>query len=148
MQHYIPEDVDFMLEQQQKLINQKCFQISSLGFNSGRYDVNLIKKYFMTLLGQSGERGMKTFADRLKYHNNLDVEPFLGALESMQGFYTRLGIEIFKDAVLYRGFNEKCAAGHTEPQRRPGVVCLRQGGLQNAQRSGRRGTEPGLLSKA
>ena len=104
MQRYIPEDFDFMLEQQQKLINQKCFQISSLGFNSGRYDVNLIKKYFMTLLGQSGERGMKTFADWLKYHNNLDVGPFLGALESMQGFYTRLGIDIFKDAVSLPGF--------------------------------------------
>lgn len=50
MQRYVPEDFDFLLEQQQKLINQKCFQISGLGFKPGRYDVNLIKKYFMTHL--------------------------------------------------------------------------------------------------
>ena len=58
----------------------------------------------MTHLAQSGERGMKTFAVWLKYYNNLDVEPFLEALESIQGFYTRLGIDIFKDAVSLPGF--------------------------------------------
>lgn len=42
---------------------------------------------------------MNTFADWREYYNNLDVEPFLEALEAMQGFYTGLGINIFKDAV-------------------------------------------------
>ena len=56
---------------------------------------------------------MKTFADWLKYYDNLDVEPFLGALESMQGFYTRLGIDIFKDAVSLPGFQWKmCCWAH------------------------------------
>ena len=56
---------------------------------------------------------MKTFADWLTYYNNLDVEPFLGALESMQGFYTRLGIDIFKDAVSLPGFQWKmCCWAH------------------------------------
>ena len=51
------------------------------------------------------ERGMKTFADWLKYYNNLDVGPFLEALEKMRGFYTALGIDIFKDAVSLLGFH-------------------------------------------
>ena len=41
------------------------------------------------------ERGMKTFADWLRYYNNLDVGPFLEALETMRGFYANLGIDIF-----------------------------------------------------
>ena len=44
------------------------------------------------------ERGIKTFADWLKYYN-LDVELFLEALKYMRDFYAGLGINIFKDAV-------------------------------------------------
>ena len=46
---------------------------------------------------------MKTFADWLHHYNNLDVKPFLEAMEKMRGFYTTLGIEIFKDAVSLSG---------------------------------------------
>lgn len=40
------------------------------------------------------EQGMRTFTDCPKYYNNLDVEPFLEALESVRVFYTGLGIDI------------------------------------------------------
>jgi len=46
---------------------------------------------------------MKTFADWLRYYNNLDVGPFLEALEIMRGFYANLGIDFFKDAVSLPG---------------------------------------------
>ena len=45
------------------------------------------------------ERGMRTFGDWLEYYNNLDVAPFLEALQKMKEFYTNLGVDIFKDAV-------------------------------------------------
>ena len=45
------------------------------------------------------ERGMQTFGDWLEYYNNLDVTPFLETLEKTKAFYTKLGIDIFKDAV-------------------------------------------------
>ena len=45
------------------------------------------------------ERGMRTFGDWLGYYNNLDVAPFLQALQKMKEFYTNLGVDIFKDAV-------------------------------------------------
>ena len=49
------------------------------------------------------ERGMKTFGDWLEYYNNLDVAPFLQALQKMRQFYTDLGVDIFKDAVSLPG---------------------------------------------
>ncbi|CAH3163184.1 unnamed protein product, partial [Porites lobata] len=114
------EDSFFLPEQQQKLISQWCFQNPVRCFNSERYNLNLIKKYFVTHIAQSGdvkvanktrknnfplslkeyedcqrvfrERGMKTLADWLHFYNNLAVEPFLDALESTRDFYTGLGI--------------------------------------------------------
>ena len=37
------------------------------------------------------EKGMRTFADWLRYYNNLDVAPGLEALEKMRAFYTEKG---------------------------------------------------------
>ena len=53
------------------------------------------------------ERGMQTFDDWLEYYNNLDVAPFLEALQKMKEFYTSLGIDILKDAVSLPGVSEK-----------------------------------------
>ena len=49
------------------------------------------------------ERRTKTFADWLEYYNNLDVGPFLEALEKMRGFYSGLGVDIFKDDGVASG---------------------------------------------
>ena len=46
---------------------------------------------------------MKTFGDWLEYYSNLDVTPFLETLEKMKAFYTKLGIDVFKDAVSLPG---------------------------------------------
>ena len=46
---------------------------------------------------------MKTFADWLRYYNNLDVAPDLEALEKMRASYTERGIDILKDAVSLPG---------------------------------------------
>ena len=53
------------------------------------------------------ERGMQTFGDWLEYYNNLDVAPFLEALQKMKEFYTSLEIDILKDAVSLPGVSEK-----------------------------------------
>ncbi len=46
---------------------------------------------------------MRTFADWLRYYNNLDVSPGLESLEKMRAFYTEKGIDILKDAVSIPG---------------------------------------------
>ena len=53
------------------------------------------------------ERGMRTFGDWLEYYNNLDVAPFLQALQKMKEFYTNLGVDIFKDAVSLPGVSQQ-----------------------------------------
>lgn len=90
---------------------------------------------------------MRTFADWLGYYNSPDVVPFLEALESMRGFYTGLGIDLFKDAVSLPGVSmEYLLQGTMNQKIRPGVVRPRQGG--GCQTGGCLGTEPGRLSKA
>ena len=53
------------------------------------------------------ERCMRTFGDWLEYYNNLDVAPFLEALQKMKEFYTILGVDIFKDAVSLPGVSQQ-----------------------------------------
>ena len=43
---------------------------------------------------------MKTFADWVRYYNDLDVVAGLEALEKIRAFFTDKGIDISKDAVL------------------------------------------------
>ena len=63
------------------------------------------------------ERGMKTFAGWLHFYNNLDVEPFLDALESTQDFYTGFGILLVKDALSLPGDSMKYLLRGTLNQR-------------------------------
>ncbi|KAL9982461.1 hypothetical protein ACROYT_G004507 [Oculina patagonica] len=196
---FMPEDINLLLKAQQRNIEEWCDQVPVLGFNSGSYDLNLIKNnfakhladttgkvrvakngnkimflltkgfrfldiinylgpgtsyekwvkayeceakkswfpyewfdspekldypglpdypaWFSKLKGQYvltrdewegckctfEEKGMRTFADWLRYYNNLDVSPGLEALEKMKAFYAEKRIDIFKDAVSIPG---------------------------------------------
>ena len=59
-ERYMPEDIGSLPGKQQELIKQWCSQVPVIGFNSGRYDLQLVRKYFITHLGQenvsSGEK--------------------------------------------------------------------------------------------
>ena len=46
---------------------------------------------------------MKTFGEWLCHYNNLDVAPFIEALQKMKGYYGEHGIDICKDAVSLAG---------------------------------------------
>ena len=64
------------------------------------------------------EKGMRTFGDWLEYYNNLDVAPFLEALQKMKEFYTDLGVDIFKDAVSLPGVSKQYLLRKTLQPRR------------------------------
>ena len=64
------------------------------------------------------KRGMRTFSDWLEYYNNLDVAPFLEALQKMKEFYTGLGVDIFKDAVSLPGVSQQYILRKTLQPRR------------------------------
>ena len=55
------------------------------------------------------DENMITFQDYLKHYNNLDVGPFVDAVEKMQVFYFDQGIDLFKVAVSVPGLARKMA---------------------------------------
>ena len=62
---------------------------------------------------------MQTFGDWLEYYNNLDVTPFLETLEKIKAFYTKLGIDIFKDSVSLPGVSMQYILRGTLRRRSP-----------------------------
>ena len=50
---YLLDDLEMLPERQQNLISTWCNQVPVVGFNSGKYDLNLIKLYFVERLGQT-----------------------------------------------------------------------------------------------
>ena len=80
-ERYMPPDLECLPGKQQELIKQWCSQVPVVGFNSGKYDLQLIRKYFITHLGQenvlSGEK-----QGRIMYMNTpqckfLDITNYL-----------------------------------------------------------------------
>ena len=53
------------------------------------------------------EKSMTRFCDFLIWYNNLDVEPFLEAIEKMRNFWQERKIDIFKDGVSVPGLTMK-----------------------------------------
>ena len=53
------------------------------------------------------KENMETFEDFLRYYNNLDVIPFVEAVEKMQYFYKDLGIDFLKEALSIPGVARK-----------------------------------------
>ena len=49
------------------------------------------------------DQQMKTFKDFLIWYNNLDVEPFVKAVEKFQQFYFEKGVDVFKTAISVPG---------------------------------------------
>lgn len=45
------------------------------------------------------EKGMRTLRDFLVWYNNLDVVPFLEALNKMSQFWRRYGVDMLKEAI-------------------------------------------------
>ena len=89
------------------------------------------------------ERGMQTFAYWCRHYNDLDVSPGLEAMEIMKAFYTRKGIDIFKDAVSTPGVSMHYVLSGAIDQR-AGFGAPRKGSLLHANRSGEGWAELGV----
>jgi len=53
---FVPEDVHLLPEKQREKIYEWCNEVPVLGFNSGRYDLNVIKKHFVENLAETATR--------------------------------------------------------------------------------------------
>ena len=59
---------------------------------------------------------MKTFEDFLVWYNNLDVVPFVKAVEKMSQFWRERKIDMFKDGILVPGLTLKYLFSYLSPQ--------------------------------
>ena len=53
------------------------------------------------------DHNMQTFADFVRWYNNLDTAPFLEAIEKQSAFYRERGIDMFKDGISVPGLTMK-----------------------------------------
>ena len=52
-EEFMPQDAEMLPKKVQDLIDKWCRQVPVLGFNSGKYDINLIKKYFVNEIAET-----------------------------------------------------------------------------------------------
>ena len=83
-EEFMPADVNLLPKDQKKKIEEWCDQVPTLGFNSGQYDLNVIKNHFAVQLAgtvnkvrvaKNGSKIMFILTDRLRF---LDIINYLG----------------------------------------------------------------------
>ena len=107
---YIPEDFDMLPKKIQRTINEWCNQIPVLGYNSGRYDLNLIKNHFVSELsdkctvkvGKKGNETMFMITPELRF---LDVMNYLGPGTSYDKWVKAYGCTLIKSFLPYEWFD-------------------------------------------
>jgi hypothetical protein len=64
---------------------------------------NITDEEYQSCVDVWNNKNMKTMKDYLEYYNNLDVIPFIQAVEQMKKFYQSKKLDIFKDGVSLPG---------------------------------------------
>ena len=79
--------------------------------NTNVLDESMVGKHgrlnYEKILNIWKDQKMSSFKDYLAYYNNLDVQPFIEAVEKMQRFYFQKKVDIFKDTVSVPGVARK-----------------------------------------
>ena len=108
---YLPVDVDMLPKKQQQKIQDWCTQVPILGFNSGKYDLNLIKQYFVEKLADTctkvkvaiqGSKTMFIITPEFKF---LDVINYLGPGTSYDKWIKAYGCKQTKSWFPYEWFD-------------------------------------------
>ena len=78
MPEYMPPGLEGVTKQSQEVIKQWCEQVPVVGFNSGHYNLYLIRKYFVFHLGQeagvfAGEKNGRIMFIQTPHYKFLDV---------------------------------------------------------------------------
>ena len=86
-----PEDLSVLPGKQRRKLEGWCDQVPVLGFNCGRYDLNLIKEHFAELLAdmtvklQVGEKANTTMFIKTAGFRFVDIINYLGPGTSHDG---------------------------------------------------------------
>ena len=109
---FMPADVNLLPKDQRKKIEEWCDQVPVLGFNSGQYDLNLIKKHFAEKLA------VTTNKVRVAKHGNkimflltsgfrfLDIMNYLGPGTSYEKWVKAYDCETTKSWLPYEWFDD------------------------------------------
>ena len=108
-ERYMPEDLESLPVKQQERIKQWCSQVPVVGFNSGRYDLQLIRKYFINHLCEenvsSGEKqGRIMFINTLQF-KFLDVTNYLSPGITYNKWVKTYGAKQTKSWLPYERFD-------------------------------------------
>ena len=110
---FMPPDVNLIFKDQRKKIEEWCDQVPTLGFNSGSYDLNLIKNYFAEELAgttnkvrvaKNGSKIMFILTDRLRF---LDIINYLGPGTSYDRWVKAYECETTKSWLPYEWFDSQ-----------------------------------------
>ena len=110
---YMPADVYLIPKDQRKKIEDWCDQVPTLGFNSGSYDLNLIKNYFAEQLAgttkkvrvaKNGSKIMFLLTDRLRF---LDIINYLGPGTSYERWIKAYDCKGTKSWLPYEWFDSE-----------------------------------------
>ena len=108
-ERHIPNDIEYLPNKQQKLIMQWCGQVPVIGFNSGQYDLNLIRKYFISHLGQekvySGEKQGQIMYMKTPQFVFLDVINYLSPGITYDKWVKTYGAKQTKSWLPYERFD-------------------------------------------
>ncbi len=77
---------------------------------------NITDEEYQVCVDAWKDNNMKTFKDFLEWYNNLDVLPFIEAIEKMKQFYIDKRLDIFKDGVSLPGLFLKYLIRTTKEQ--------------------------------
>ena len=108
---FMPADIELIPKDQRKKIEEWCDQVPTLGFNSGSYDLNLIKNYFAKQLAgttnkvrvaKNGSKIMFLLTDRLRF---LDIINYLGPGVSYEKWVEAYDCKATKSWLPYEWFD-------------------------------------------
>ena len=112
-EEFMPADVNLIPKDQRKKIEEWCDQVPTLGFNSGSYDLNLIKNYFAEQLAgttkkvrvaKNGSKIMFLLTDRLRF---LDIINYLGPGTSYERWIKAYDCKGTKSWLPYEWFDSE-----------------------------------------
>ena len=110
---FMPADIELIPKDQRKKIEEWCDQVPTLGFNSGSYDLNLIKNYFAKQLAgttkkvrvaKNGSKIMFLLTDRLRF---LDIINYLGPGTSYERWIKAYDCKGTKSWLPYEWFDSE-----------------------------------------
>ena len=81
---FLPKDIELVAKKPRKRIEEWCNQVPVLGFNSGKYDLNLIKRHFAEQLADTtakikvAKKGNTTMFIQTPHFHFLDIVNYVG----------------------------------------------------------------------